>query len=184
MLQCAAPGSTCGSVRRGCVDSTLRCVGTTQRSKSRPLGTNAGATLGGHIMASRCAILLCVAFARGIFWVLEQPKGSLFQFHPSMQILFSLRKCFKRHLNMFDYGGESQKGTWLYSGRVCCKCRVCQKEVKPPTCPIKTTNARAFATDRPCLHRRAELLSASARCEKANEVFSDALQGLERPRPH
>ena len=96
----------------------LRCVGTTQRSKSRPLGTNTGATLGGNIMASRCAILLCVAFARGLFWVLEQPKGSLFQYHPSMQTVFRLRKCFKHHLNMFHYGAESMKGTWLYSGQL------------------------------------------------------------------
>ena len=67
-------------------------------------------------MAARCAILILLAAARGLFWVLEQPKGSLFQYHPLIQHVLSLIKVSRKHIRMGDYGAPSQKPTWLYTG--------------------------------------------------------------------
>ena len=46
----------------------------------------------GNCMAWRCALLCFLALARGIWVVLEQPKGSLLEAHPAMQALF--KTCF------------------------------------------------------------------------------------------
>ena len=67
-------------------------------------------------MAARVAILLFICAARGIFWVLEQPKGSLFEYHPQIQAVFTVLRCFKKNISMLDFGAASLKPTWLYSG--------------------------------------------------------------------
>ena len=69
----------------------------------------------GNLMACRCAIILLIATARGLFWVLEQPQNSLFEHHPMIQKVLALIKTFRYSLKMGDYGGCSQKPTWLYS---------------------------------------------------------------------
>ena len=93
-----------------------RSRGSTHRTKASPLGSRKGATEVGNIMAARVAILLLVAASRGIFWLLEQPKGSLFEFHPQIQAVFTLLRCYRKHIHMGDFGAGSQKPTWLYSG--------------------------------------------------------------------
>ncbi|CAK9072735.1 Uncharacterized protein SCF082_LOCUS35732 [Durusdinium trenchii] len=89
--------------------------GSTLRSRARPLGSGKGSCHIGSVMAARCAILLLLA-ARGLFWILEHPKGSLFQYHPLIQHVLGLIKFSRKHIRMGDYGGHSQKPTWLYSG--------------------------------------------------------------------
>ena len=100
-----------------------RSRGSTHRTKASPLGSRKGATEVGNIMAARVAILLLIAASRGIFWLLEQPKGSLFEFHPQIQAVFTLLRCYRKHIHMGDFGAGSQKPTWLYSGRgsKCCQ---------------------------------------------------------------
>ena len=93
----------------------LRSRGSTLRSRARPLGSGKGSCHIGSAMAARCAILLLLA-ARGLFWILEHPKGSLFQYHPLIQHVLGLIKFSRKHIRMGDYGGHSQKPTWLYSG--------------------------------------------------------------------
>ena len=93
----------------------LRCKGTTQRTKACPLGTEIGATQVGNIMAARLAILLLVAGARGIHWLLEQPKGSMFQYHPQIEVAFNLLRCWRKHIKMGSFGAATEKPTWLYS---------------------------------------------------------------------
>ena len=101
-----------------------RSRGSTKRSKADPLGARKGATEIGNIMAARVAILLFICAARGIFWVLEQPKGSLFEFHPQIQAVFTALKCFKKTISMGDFGAASLKPTWLYSGAILSRLRV------------------------------------------------------------
>jgi len=77
-----------------------------------------GATRAGNEMAARVAILVLLAASRGLNWILEQPKGSLFQEHPLMQAVFSVLKCFRKSIKMGDFGAKTSKPTWLYSGGV------------------------------------------------------------------
>ena len=93
----------------------LRCKGTTQRTKACPLGTEFGATQVGNIMAARVAILLLIAGSRGIHWLLEQPKGSMFQYHPQIEAAFKLLRCWRKHIKMGSFGAATDKPTWLYS---------------------------------------------------------------------
>ena len=80
-----------------------------------PLGTEFGATQVGNIMAARVAILLLVAGARGIHWLLEQPKGSMFQYHPQIEAAIKLLRCWRKHIKMGSFGAATDKPTWLYS---------------------------------------------------------------------
>jgi len=41
--------------------------------------------------------------------------GSLMQEHPRFAELVSKVRIHRIHIRMFDFGGESEKGTWLYS---------------------------------------------------------------------
>ena len=94
----------------------FRSRGSTKRSKAMPLGDEKGASvIMGNLMAARCAIILLLAAARGLFWVLEQPQGSLFELHPLIQKVLSLIPTFRYAMKMGDYGGSSVKPTWLYT---------------------------------------------------------------------
>ena len=66
-------------------------------------------------MAARVAILLLVAGARGLHWLLEQPKGSMFQYHPQIEVTFNLLRCWRKHIKMGSFGAATNKPTWLYS---------------------------------------------------------------------
>lgn len=95
----------------------LRSRGTTKRTKAAPLGDlSAPSVLKGNLMACRCAIILLIAAARSLFWVLEQPQSSLFEMHPMVQRVFALAPTFRKSIRMGHFGGCSLKPTWLYSG--------------------------------------------------------------------
>ncbi|CAE7244498.1 unnamed protein product [Symbiodinium sp. CCMP2592] len=90
--------------------------GSTKRSKYNARGNpSAPSVQQGNLMAARTAILLYLAAARGVWFVLEQPSGSLFQEHPRIQQLLRILKLRKKLIHMLDFGGFSSKPTWLYS---------------------------------------------------------------------
>ena len=66
-------------------------------------------------MAVRVAIVLYLAAARGIWFVFEQPHGSLFEQHPRLQELFGVLHVHRKFIRMIDFGGPTEKPTWLYS---------------------------------------------------------------------
>lgn len=71
--------------------------GTSKRSASNPLGSPTQPTvqLANEIVA-RVGLLLLLAIARGVGWVVEQPGSSLLPQHPRMQLLrqLGLHMCF------------------------------------------------------------------------------------------
>ncbi|CAK8998358.1 unnamed protein product [Durusdinium trenchii] len=92
--------------------------GSTKRSRALPLGnTGAPSVRLGNLMVGRCALLLLLAAARGVWWVLEQPKGSLLEYHPAMQRVLRRIRVWRKYVRMADYAAASDKGTWLHSSR-------------------------------------------------------------------
>lgn len=95
----------------------LRARGTTQRSMSRPMGDDKVESVKiGNAMVARVCLLILLAHSVGVFWVLEQPRGSLLENHPCFQLLMRKLVIWRKHIRMCDYGSETEKGTWLYSG--------------------------------------------------------------------
>ena len=68
-------------------------------------------------MASRLALLLHVCEALCLFWVVEQPRGSLLFCHPRLQLVVRHFTVFKVCVHQFDFGAITEKATWLYSNR-------------------------------------------------------------------
>ena len=102
---------------------TLRSRGTTKRSSSNPMGDpSVKSVMEGNQMVARCALLLIIAFCRGLFFVLEQPRGSLLELHPAMQKIFRKFQFYRKAIKMGNFGAGSDKPTWLYSGQ-CSKSR-------------------------------------------------------------
>ena len=95
---------------------SLRSRHSTKRSKAVPLGDlSARSVQIGNLMVTRCAIIIFIAAARAMFWVLEQPQNSLLEFHPMMQKVFSILKVFRYSMRMGDFGSPTAKPTWLYT---------------------------------------------------------------------
>ena len=100
-----------------CPCAQLRARGTTKRCLAYPLGDGSvGCVKQGNHMVARCCLLILLCAARGIFWCLEQPRGSLLEYHPAFQLLMAKVRVYRKFIRMIDYGAESEKGTWLYSG--------------------------------------------------------------------
>ena len=70
----------------------------------------------GNLIANRTLILLYVCAALQIWWLLEQPKGSLMQELPSFRMFMKQVRMYRHYMCMEHYGGATQKPTWLYSG--------------------------------------------------------------------
>ncbi len=82
-----------------------------------PLGDcTSEAVRGGDTMVARCCILIFLAAARGIFWVVEQPRGSLLDQHPCFQRTMQVIDMWRKHIKMINYGAGTETATWLYSG--------------------------------------------------------------------
>ena len=93
----------------------LRSRGSTKRSPSRPLGETSYPSVSlGNLLLCRTLILLCVAQALKVFWVLEQPKGSLMQHHPQFEEIMRMVDMYKHTISMKRFGAPSSKPTWLY----------------------------------------------------------------------
>ena len=111
--------------------ANLRARGSTHRSLGRPLGDDSlPACRIGNQMVARCCLLIMLAASRGIWWVLEQPRGSLLQYHPAFEMVSKLPKIYRKHIRMGDFGSATEKGTWLYSSlRLSQSKRVCYANV-------------------------------------------------------
>ena len=70
----------------------------------------------GNTMCARVALLILLASAKGINWVLEQPANSLMERHPAMQAVFKLVRVWRKSVRMGDFSAATAKPTWLYSG--------------------------------------------------------------------
>jgi len=68
-----------------------------------------------NVQVSRCALLIHLAMALGIVWILEQPLSSLLIFHPRMQDLAKDFAMYKISFAMERYGSKTKKPTKLYS---------------------------------------------------------------------
>lgn len=94
----------------------LRARGSTQRSEALPMGdARSSAVHTGNVMVARCCLLILLAAARGVWIILEQPKGSLLQYHPAFVRVTKLIRMWRKFVKMGDFGAMSEKGTWLYS---------------------------------------------------------------------
>lgn len=93
---------------------------TSGRSIERPLGRpHLKYIKDANTMVSRVALMCLLLTVKGIFWVLEQPKGSLLEYHPRIQMLARHFNLFRVSFPMGNFGGETQKDTWCYSFHSC-----------------------------------------------------------------
>lgn len=89
---------------------------TSGRSIQRPLGDCSKDYVRlANIMVARCALVCLLLSAKGCFWLLEQPSGSLLEQHPRMQWLIKSLKLWRVYIRMGDFGAETGKPTWVYS---------------------------------------------------------------------
>lgn len=72
----------------------------------------------GNLLASRCLVLCLIACAKGVWFVLEQPRTSIMESHPLFQAFLKLVTTRKYVMKMSDYGGPTQKPTILYSSNL------------------------------------------------------------------
>lgn len=47
--------------------------------------------------------------------MLEQPRGSLLQYHPRLQWLMSMMRVWRFEFSMLDFGAPTLKPTWVYA---------------------------------------------------------------------
>ena len=124
---------------------------TSGRSIERPLGNVCrGYIKNANRMVSRVALLCLLLTAKGVFWILEQPKGSLLEHHPRMQLLarrFNLWRC---AFPMGNFNAESRKDTWCYSFHSCImhlpKYATCKFEATTTECEISVVHMREDGT--------------------------------------
>lgn len=103
----------------------LRSRGSTKRSSVNPEGdVSAPSVRDGNIILCRTLVVLYICAALKVWWVLEQPKGSVMQDHPAMQFFIKQISCFRHYIAMEDYGAPTQKPTWLYSSCLSMGCGV------------------------------------------------------------
>jgi len=89
---------------------------TSGRSAVFPLGNKHVKSVAvANAMVSRQVLLLYSWTAAGHFWMLEQPCGSLLEYHPRLQQFLKEHKVYRTRVNLGDFGAASQKPVWLYS---------------------------------------------------------------------
>ena len=89
--------------------------GSTLWSVASPLGRSDSESVRiRNLLAARAIVLLLIASAKSIFWILEQPATSIMYLHPLFQRLIALVPVRQFQMNMGEYGGLSKKPTILY----------------------------------------------------------------------
>eukprot|EP00969_Alexandrium_andersonii_P294817 13031594-Alexandrium_andersonii.AAC.1 len=68
-------------------------------------------------MVARVCILLYIMLSLNVFVIVEQPKGSLMQYHEHLEAIYVRFGFFRHSIAMGHYGAESEKPTWLYSNK-------------------------------------------------------------------
>ena len=97
----------------------LRSRSKTRRSMGRPLGDDQVLSVKqGNLLTVRTLVLALVCSAKGVYWILEQPSGSLLEEHPLFQWLIRRIPVYRTSLQMKTYGHWADKPTWLYSSRL------------------------------------------------------------------
>ena len=95
----------------------LRSRGTTQRSRTRPLGrTDYPSVRLGNLLCCRALLLVILAASKGCMWVLEQPGSSTMEWHPLFQKMMKMIEVRKMFISMCNFGGPTRKPTLLYTG--------------------------------------------------------------------
>ena len=90
--------------------------GTSKRSKHFPLGDQTVPSVRiGNKMVSRTILALLLCQIRRIWWVLEQPQGSLMESHPRFRWMLKRLRVYRVRICMSWFGASSEKPTWLYS---------------------------------------------------------------------
>ena len=106
MIHLAPPCSTFVWVNRG----------TSGRSRERPEGrTQIKGVALANLIAVRCVLLVLLAMARKVHWILEQPSSSVMALQPRFKELFAKHKIITTFTWMGMFGGETPKATVLYS---------------------------------------------------------------------
>ena len=86
-----------------------------KRRMTRPLGDEmVPSVYCANVMVTRVLLIQFIFLARGIYTVLEQPMGSLMQYHPLFQRFLAKTTCYRHSLRMKDYHLPADKATWLY----------------------------------------------------------------------
>lgn len=94
----------------------LRSMGSTHRSRAKPLGrSDSRAVLDGNLLCSRAVLLMVLCSALGIMWCLEQPLTSTMEYHPLFQRLLRLVHVRRLSFRMSLFGAPTPKPTILYS---------------------------------------------------------------------
>lgn len=89
---------------------------TSGRSAAFPLGNSSlPSVASANRMVSNLVLALVLLTLKGVFWIVEQPAGSLLEEHPRWKELCRMVKVYRTHVWMSDYGAPSPKPSWLYS---------------------------------------------------------------------
>ena len=96
--------------------------GSCRRTRAKPRGGffEGISVQKGNILTAHSAVLMAIAYARGLIWVLEQPDSSLMKYHPAMK---AVRRRLRRigepwwqiQTFMGAFDGPTTKGHELYS---------------------------------------------------------------------
>ena len=86
------------------------------------MGCNTGVTAEHNVMVARVVLLLCIAAAKGCWWMLEQPKGSLLESHVAFQLFLRMVPKLNTSVSRFStslcwFGADTRKPLWVYSSR-------------------------------------------------------------------
>ena len=73
----------------------------------------------GNEMVAKLILLVFLWVSKGIFFVVEPPKGSLMESHPRFVQFTRKFAVFRKFVATRDYGAETEKGSWLYSAHAC-----------------------------------------------------------------
>ena len=81
------------------------------------MGCGTGMTGQHNIMVGRVCVLLVLAFAKQVWWCLEQPKGSLLENHVLFQSMLKLKHAAvtKVTCSLGWFGADTLKPIWVYS---------------------------------------------------------------------
>ena len=141
--------------------------GTTGRTFKLPLGdTTCEFVRAGNSMVSRLVLIMYILMAKGIFFVIEQPRGSLMERHPRFKRMMSTYGIHRVYISMGDYGASSQKPTWLYSAHECIE------NIKMFTLPGARRRKRRLATE--YIDKRGEMKIMGNARVKRSQAYTTA----------
>ena len=88
------------------------------------MGSNTGVTGVRNLMVGRVVVLLTLAVAKGVWWRLEQPRGSLLEGHLLFQAMLRLLHVHVTRIStsLCWFGSDTTKPLWIYSSSLICIC--------------------------------------------------------------